>query len=107
MHNKECFCQFLWATACNEALFQNLPKSLHKIVIFPTLSQFFATLKMIQAKINVTFLIFMAFQAKIAGKLNFHPQNPSRFSKVHSVNKEPLGGAQEDPWYEETSEEEA
>ena len=84
MHKKECFCKFWWATACNEALFQNLPKLLHKIMIFPTLKQFFATLKMIQAKINATYLIFIAFQAIIAYKLNFHPQNPSCFSTVHS-----------------------
>ena len=53
-------------------------------MIFPTLKQFFVTLKIIQAKINGTYLIFMTFQAIIAGKLNFHPQNPSRFSTVHS-----------------------
>ena len=54
-------------------------------MIFPTLKQFFATLKMIQAKINATYLIFIAFQAIIAYKLNFHPQNPSCFSTVHSA----------------------
>ena len=36
--------KFWCATACNIALFQIWPKLLHKIVIFPTLRQFLATL---------------------------------------------------------------
>ena len=43
-YNKDHLTKFWCATACNIALFQNLPKSLHKIVIFPTLRQFLATL---------------------------------------------------------------
>ena len=72
--------KFWWATACNRLLFQNLPKSLHKIEFFPSLRPFFSSLKVLHTKMVDSSSVYLVLWTIIAFKLNFQPQNPNRCS---------------------------